>query len=233
MPKLDNFTPRAEKLLALAADAMKEYGGVKISPQHVLEGFLRLGQGVSVQVLQKAIQKCGIEIREENIKQLRAFEKPSKNPSREIAYTKETENILLRAPKFAKDFNHTYTGTEHILLALLETKTPVTDLLDKFGISSHEMQNEIHRELDPNFPSEEASSAGAVSENPKAVGLSTIASEMDELGFQVLIDPGSASPEIIAEVFEAISELNRATGGEGMIFLDCPNEANVFSAAGV
>lgn len=236
MPNLEHFTPRAQQVLELAGKALNEYGGVEISPQHVLEGLIRVGQGVAFKVLEKSIKKSGRDLaafREENIQHLKAFGKPSKNPSGKIAYTKETEKILLHAPKFAKKFNHTYTGTEHLLLALLETKTPVTDLLDKLGISSQELQNEIYRELDPNFTSEEGSSDAAISEDPKAVGLFPTGSVMAELGFQVLVDPGSASPEVIAEVFEAISELNRAVGGEGMIFLDCPDEVNVFSGVGV
>jgi len=44
----------------------------------------------------------------------------------------------------------------------------------------------------------------------------------EEAGFRVFIDPGIAKPEEIAEVFEAISELNRAVGGHGMIFVDLP-----------
>jgi hypothetical protein len=41
-----------------------------------------------------------------------------------------------------------------------------------------------------------------------------------ELGFRVVVDPGSATSEEIAEVFDAISELNRADGGDGMTFSD-------------
>jgi hypothetical protein len=37
----------------------------------------------------------------------------------------------------------------------------------------------------------------------------------NDIGFQVLIDPGSATSEDIAAVLEAISELNRAAGGIG------------------
>jgi hypothetical protein len=51
----------------------------------------------------------------------------------------------------------------------------------------------------------------------------------EEVGFRVFIDPGSATPEEITEVFEAISELNRAVGGNGMIFLDCPEESEKFT----
>ncbi len=39
-----------------------------------------------------------------------------------------------------------------------------------------------------------------------------------DTGFDLYIDPGSASPGEIDALFRAFSELNKALGGEGMVF---------------
>lgn len=63
--------------------------------------------------------------------------------------------MLALAAKHAKALNHTYVGTEHILLGLLEEGDGVAGrVLKGFALNPDEIKREILRELDPNFGKE-------------------------------------------------------------------------------
>ena len=48
--------------------------------------------------------------------------------------------------------HHTYLGTEHLLLAILETKnTSLAAALEELGFTPHIIREEILRELDPHY----------------------------------------------------------------------------------
>jgi ATP-dependent Clp protease ATP-binding subunit ClpC len=62
------------------------------------------------------------------------------------------KQVFALAAKEAKALSHTYVGTEHLLLALLDqTDGSAAQVLKSAGIRSKEMRREILKELDPNF----------------------------------------------------------------------------------
>jgi ATP-dependent Clp protease ATP-binding subunit ClpC len=73
-----------------------------------------------------------------------------------IPYTPRVKKVLALAGKEAKSLNHSYVGTEHILLGLLrEGEGVAARVLKNLEVDIERTRNEILRELDPNFtPSE-------------------------------------------------------------------------------
>ena len=113
---MHNFTPRAQQVLALARKEADRFNHSFIGTEHLLLGLIRLGQGVAVNVL----QKMGIEletVRMEVEKQVGTG--PDQKMMGNIPYTPRVKKVLALAAKEAKALNHTYVGTEHILLGLL------------------------------------------------------------------------------------------------------------------
>jgi len=55
----------------------------------------------------------------------------------------------------AKLINHTYIGTDHLLLALLlEKEGLAAEIFKKHGVDLEQLRNSILKVLDPNFSSE-------------------------------------------------------------------------------
>src|SRR5262245_1207066 len=86
-----------------------------------------------------------------------------------IPYTPRVKKVLALAAKEAKALNHTYVGTEHILLGLLREGDGVAArVLKNLDVDIEQTRQEILKELDPNFTGQEeggeAASAGSSSE---------------------------------------------------------------------
>ena len=79
-----------------------------------------------------------------------------------IPYTPRVKKVLALAAKEAKALNHTYVGTEHILLGLLREGDGVAArVLKKLDIDIEQTRQEILKELDPNFAAQEEQAPGA------------------------------------------------------------------------
>jgi len=113
---MNNFTPRAQQVLALARKEADRFNHNFVGTEHLLLGLIKLGQGVAVNVL----QKMGLDletVRMEVEKQVGTG--PDQKVIGNIPYTPRVKKVLALASKEAKALNHTYVGTEHILLGLL------------------------------------------------------------------------------------------------------------------
>jgi ATP-dependent Clp protease ATP-binding subunit ClpC len=162
---MNNFTPRAQQVLALARKEADRFHHNYVGTEHLLLGLIKLGQGVAVSVL----QKMGLDletVRSEVEKQV-GIGQETKTPVGSIPYTPRVKKVLALAGKEAKALNHSYVGTEHILLGLLrEGEGVAARVLKTLEIDIERTRNEILRELDPQFsagqgPEGPQSSAGA------------------------------------------------------------------------
>src|SRR6185437_8811766 len=69
-----------------------------------------------------------------------------------IPYTPRVKKVLALAANEAKALNHTYVGSEHILLALLHEGDGVAArVVKKLDVDIEQTRKEILKELDPNF----------------------------------------------------------------------------------
>jgi ATP-dependent Clp protease ATP-binding subunit ClpC len=152
---MNNFTPRAQQVLALARKEADRFNHNVIGTEHLLLGLIKLGQGVAVNVL----QKMGLDletVRMEVEKQVGTG--PDQKVIGNIPYTPRVKKVLDLARREAKSLNHTYIGTEHILLGLLREGDGVAArILRSLDVDIEQARQEILKELDPNFTGEESS----------------------------------------------------------------------------
>ena len=157
---LSNLTPRAQQVLALARKEADRFNHNFVGTEHLLLGLIKLGQGVAVNVL----QKLGLDldtVRLEVEKQVGTG--PDQKVMGNIPYTPRVKKVLSLANKEAKALNHTYVGTEHLLLGLLREGDGVAArVLKNLDVDIEQTRQEILKELDPNFQGAE--------EEPKAEG---------------------------------------------------------------
>ncbi|MEO6873833.1 MAG: ATP-dependent Clp protease ATP-binding subunit [Opitutaceae bacterium] len=162
---MNNFTPRAQQVLALARKEADRFHHNYVGTEHILLGLIKLGQGVAVSVL----QKMGLDletVRAAVEKQVGTGQETKTQGS--IPYTPRVKKVLALAGKEAKTLNHSYVGTEHILLGLLrEGEGVAARVLKSLDIDIERTRNEILRELDPQFSAgeqgggEEAAAGGS------------------------------------------------------------------------
>jgi ATP-dependent Clp protease ATP-binding subunit ClpA len=146
---VNNFTPRAKQVLALARREADRMNHNFVGTEHLLLGLIKLGQGVGVTVL----RQLGLDLetaRKEVEKQV------GKGPDHEMIgnnpYTPRVKKVLALAVREAKNLNHTYIGTEHILLGLLREGDGVAArVLKNLEVNIEQTRREILKELDPNF----------------------------------------------------------------------------------
>ena len=157
---MSNFTPRAQQVLALARKEADRFHHNYVGTEHLLLGLINLGQGVAVNVL----QKMGLDL--DTVRQ--AVDEqvglgPEAKPSGNVPYTPRVKKVLALAGKEAKSLNHSYVGTEHILLGLLrEGEGVAARVLKSLDIDVDRCRNEILSELDPNFSSGEEAESSVV-----------------------------------------------------------------------
>jgi ATP-dependent Clp protease ATP-binding subunit ClpC len=168
MEPMNNFTPRAQQVLALARKEADRFHHNYVGTEHLLLGLINLGQGVAVNVL----QKMGLDL--DTVRT--AVEKqvgkgPPAKPIGNISYTPRVKKVLALAGKEAKALNHSYVGTEHILLGLLREGDGVAArVLKSLEVDIDRCRDEILSELDPNFAGEAGALGGPGGPSPAGAG---------------------------------------------------------------
>lgn len=209
MEPMNNFTPRAQQVLALARKEADRFHHNYVGTEHLLLGLINLGQGVAVNVL----QKMGLDL--QTVRS--AVEKqvgtgPESKPSGNIPYTPRVKKVLALAGKEAKALNHSYVGTEHILLGLLrEGEGVAARVLKSLDIDIERCRNEILAELDPNFSGEPegataaGNAGGAESQkDSKTPALKAFGRDLTELAKKGELDPVIGRAEEIRRVVQIL-----------------------------
>tara|TARA_R110002096_G_scaffold238581_8_gene430169 strand:+ start:3030 stop:5540 length:2511 start_codon:yes stop_codon:yes gene_type:complete len=206
---MNNFTPRAQQVLALARKEADRFNHNYVGTEHLLLGLIKLGQGVAVNVL----QKMGLDletVRMEVEKQVGSG--GDQKMVGNIPYTPRVKKVLALAGKEAKALNHSYVGTEHILLGLLrEGEGVAARVLRTLEVDIERTRNEILKELDPNFAPEgdEESEFGGGGGEPgkkdsKTPALKAFGRDLTELAKEGELDPVIGRSEEIERVIQIL-----------------------------
>jgi ATP-dependent Clp protease ATP-binding subunit ClpC len=214
---MNNFTPRAQQVLALARKEADRFNHNYVGTEHVLLGLIKLGQGVAVSVM----QKLGLELEAVRLQvESQVGSGPESKMVGNIPYTPRVKKVLALAGKEAKHLNHSYVGTEHILLGLLREGDGVAaQVLRALDVNLDKARSEILRELDPNFASDQANdddedgedeSGQAVNAGRKGSGdgktpaLKAFGRDLTEMALKGELDPVIGRIEEIARVIQIL-----------------------------
>ena len=205
---MNNFTPRAQQVLALARKEADRFNHSFVGTEHLLLGLINLGQGVAVNVL----QKMGLDletVRLEVEKQVGTG--PDQKLAGNIPYTPRVKKVLELSKKEAKALHHTYVGTEHILLGLLrEGEGVAARVLRNLDIDIDQCRQEILHELDPNFEGDDEVAAGMEEESEggkkqvKTPALKAFGRDLTEIAKKGEMDPVIGRAEEIERVIQVL-----------------------------
>ena len=129
---INNFTPRALQVLALARKEADLLHHTVLGTEHLLLGLTRLGEGLAIYILHEhglSLEKVRIEVE----KRVGVGQGP--NVIGHIKYSAELKRAIAFAVKEAKKLNHDYLSIEHLLLGLLrERNGAAAKILADFGM---------------------------------------------------------------------------------------------------
>lgn len=208
---MNNFTPRAQQVLALARKEADRFHHNYVGTEHILLGLINLGQGVAVNVLQRmGLSLDSVRGAVEN----QVPKGPETKPTGNIPYTPRVKKVLSLAGKEAKNLSHSYVGTEHILLGLLrEGEGVAARVLKSLDVDIEKCRNEVLSELDPNFSGDtdeegaETASTGPGSEEKKEVktpALKAFGRDLTEMARKNELDPVVGREKEIRRVIQIL-----------------------------
>ncbi|MDA1043737.1 MAG: ATP-dependent Clp protease ATP-binding subunit, partial [Verrucomicrobia bacterium] len=191
-----NFTPRAQRVIKLAQKEADAFNHPYVGTEHLLLGLIALGEGVAVNVL----ERMGVSLEKVRLEVERAVgQGPETKTAGNIPFTPRSKKVLQLAMAEAQALNHTYVGTEHILLGLLhEGEGVAAQVLRSLGIDLDSARTEVMRELDPDFEMEDEPEDSPAQEDrkdkeapakSKTPALNTFGRDLTEMARKNNLDP--------------------------------------------
>src|ERR1044072_8237054 len=146
-----NFTARLRKVLTMAREEAARLHHEYVATEHILLGLIREGEGVAPTVL----QNLNVELEEiqQKIEETVKKGKAGQASGPDLPYTSRAKKVLELAMAEARDLNHSYVGTEHLLLGLLrEEKAIAAQVLTDAGVNLDAARAETLRILGTEMP---------------------------------------------------------------------------------
>ena len=142
--RFEKFSERARRVLSLAQEEAQRFNHNYIGTEHILLGLVRETEGVAARVLSSlTVDLSKVRSAVEFI--IGRGEKP---PQGEIGLTPRAKKVVELAVDEARRMNHTYIGTEHLLIGLLrEGEGVAAGVLESLGVTLDKVRTETHRIL--------------------------------------------------------------------------------------
>jgi len=208
-----NFTDRVRKVLAMAREEAIRLQHDYVGTEHILLGLIREGEGVAAAVLTNlSVDLDQIHERvEESVRKGKATIALG-----ELPYTSRAKKVLEFAMAEARELNHSYVGTEHLLLGLLrEEKGIAAQVLNSLGVNLEDARAETLKVLGSDVnPSEPAGIGGGGGgsgqggskgdKKSKTPALDHFCRDLTDLARQQKLDPTIGRTDEIERVIEIL-----------------------------
>jgi ATP-dependent Clp protease ATP-binding subunit ClpA len=165
-----NFTERVRRVLAQARDEAQTLRHEYVGTEHILLALVAEGEGIGATI----VQNLGADVRgmREQILTVVRGGPIEYSPRSDLPYTSRAKKVLELAMSEARELNHSYVGTEHLLLGLLaERKGIAAQVLNDTGITLDKAREETLRILGSETENRERSLTAYKSESSRNVQL--------------------------------------------------------------
>ncbi len=196
--RFEKFSERARRVLSLAQEEAQRFNHNYIGTEHILLGLVRETEGVAARVLSSlTVDLSKVRSAVEFI--IGRGEKPAQG---EIGLTPRAKKVVELAVDEARRMNHTYIGTEHLLIGLLrEGEGVAAGVLESLGVTLDKVRAETHRIL--------SHSAGAGTQGSRTTSRTPT---LDQLGVDLTVaarsdklDPVVGREQEIQRVIQILS----------------------------
>ncbi|HVX14337.1 MAG TPA: ATP-dependent Clp protease ATP-binding subunit [Pirellulales bacterium] len=198
----ERFTDRARKVMQLANQEAQRFNHEYIGTEHVLLGLIKEGSGVAANVL----KNLDVDLRKIRLEVEKLVQSgPDMVTMGKLPQTPRAKKVIEYSMEEARNLNHNYVGTEHILLGLLREQEGVAaQVLMNLGLKLEEVREEVLNLLGHGMESGEGgerspaggggSGGGAAAEGGKAnksktPALDSFGRDLTELARQGKLDP--------------------------------------------
>ena len=207
-----NFTERVRKVLAMAREEAARLHHEYVGTEHILLGLVREGEGVAAAVLQNL--SVDLEEVQQKIEETVKKGKAAQATGPDLPYTSRAKKVLELAMGEARELNHSYVGTEHLLLGLLrEEKGIAAQVLTDAGVNLEAARAETLRLLGTEMPQGGATPPGATpaptaakgEKKSKTPALDHFCRDLTTLAAEGQLDPTIGRAKEIERVMEVLS----------------------------
>jgi ATP-dependent Clp protease ATP-binding subunit ClpC len=207
-----NFTDRVRKVLTMAREEAIRLQHDYVGTEHLLLALIREGEGVAAAVL----TNLNVDLEQIHERVEESVRKGKATIAQgDLPYTSRAKKVLEFAMAEARDFNHSYIGTEHLLLGLLrEEKGIAAQVLNSLGVTLEEAREETLKVLGSDVaPSEPAGIGGGATpgtapkggdKKSKTPALDHFCRDLTELARQGKLDPTIGRTSEIERVVEIL-----------------------------
>ncbi len=137
----ERFTDRARKVMQLANQEAQRFNHEYIGTEHILLGLVKEGSGVAANVL----KNLDVDLRRIRMEVERLVQSgPEMVTMGKLPHTPRAKKVIEFSMEEARNLNHNYVGTEHILLGLLREQEGVAaQVLVNLGLKLEEVREEV------------------------------------------------------------------------------------------
>jgi ATP-dependent Clp protease ATP-binding subunit ClpC len=212
----ERFTDRARKVMQLANQEAQRFNHEYIGTEHVLLGLIKEGSGVAANVL----KNLDVDLRKIRLEVEKLVQSgPDMVTMGKLPQTPRAKKVIEYSMEEARNLNHNYVGTEHILLGLLREQEGVAaQVLMNLGLKLEEVREEVLNLLGHGIEGAEGERGGrgGVGEEggegrksrSKTPALDSFGRDLTELARQKKLDPVIGRE---TEIERAIQILSRRT----------------------
>src|SRR5437870_4058080 len=138
--RFDKFTERARRVLSLAQEEAQRFNHNYIGTEHILLGLVRETEGVAARVL----HNLGVELSKVRSAVEFIIGRGEKAVPGEIGLTPRAKKVIELAVDEARRLNHSYIGTEHLLIGLLrEGEGVAAGVLESLGVTLEKVRTQV------------------------------------------------------------------------------------------
>lgn len=197
------FTERAQKVLALSQEEALRLGHNNIGTEHILLGLIKEGEGIAAKALKS------LDIDSEKIQQeVEQLIGKGESTNQTIHYTPRAKKVIELSMDEARKLNHSYVGTEHILLGLIrEGEGVAARVFNNLGVSLNKARQQVLQLLGSNdstsgHPHQRKQKQNSNAQTPT---LDSLASDLTATAREGNVDPVIGRSEEIERVIQVLS----------------------------
>lgn len=192
----ERFTERVRKILHLARDEALKTKQSFIGTEQLLLAMIKEGEGVGAMVL----INLGIELNELR-KGIENSVIIGPGGKIDVQLSNEARLCLNYAMEEAKNFGHSYVGTEHLLLGIIRTQGSLgAQILESVGMDYETLKNEIIQLLRP-----ESVVSGKTKSKHRSSALELFSRDLTQLARDDKLDPIIGRENEIERVIQILS----------------------------
>jgi len=167
----ERFTDRARKVMQLANQEAQRFNHEYIGTEHVLLGLIKEGSGVAANVL----KNLDIDLRKIRLEVEKLVQSgPDMVTMGKLPQTPRAKKVIEYSMEEARNLNHNYVGTEHILLGLLREQEGVAaQVLMNLGLKLEDVREEVLNLLGHGIEGSEGGERGGVERGGSSEGGTT------------------------------------------------------------